>query len=68
MSLLQLNDSSSMSEPHTLASVNVNEPHSGNSSVSEPHTCGVNVSEPHTLAWVTVGESQREHQVVPAQP
>ena len=38
-----------VSEPYTLASVTVNEPHSGNSSVSEPHTCGVNASEPHNL-------------------
>ena len=51
-----------VSEPYTLASVTVNEthsgnssvsePHSGNSSVSEPHTCGVNASEPHNLSVV----------------
>ena len=38
-----------VSEPHTLARVSVNEPHSGNSSVSVSHTCGINVSEPHNL-------------------
>ena len=38
-----------VSELHTLARVNVDEPHSGNSSVSESHTCGVNASEPHNL-------------------
>ena len=47
-SLPQLNDSSSVSEPHN-PELDVSEPHSGNVNESEPHTRNVNVGEPHNL-------------------